>query len=98
MRTFRLIVGSSVITKPIKPPVYSCQRACFSTALRGCGKTQIAKTLSAEGGLNFIVLDTSDCKQKWLGGSAEKLKTVFAEARTKQPSLIFIDELDAVCP
>jgi ATP-dependent 26S proteasome regulatory subunit len=41
---------------------------------------------------------TSDCKQKWLGWSAEKRKTVYAEARTKQPSLIFIDELDAVCP
>lgn len=64
----------------------------------GCGKTQIAKTLSAEGGLNFVALSTSDCKQMWIGWSADKLKTVFAEARAKQPSLIFIDELDAVCP
>jgi transitional endoplasmic reticulum ATPase len=64
----------------------------------GCGKTQIAKTLSAEAGLNFVALSTSDCKQMWIGWSADRLATVFKEARSKQPSLIFIDELDAVCP
>jgi hypothetical protein len=64
----------------------------------GCGKTQIAKTLSAEAGLNFLALFTSDCKQMWIGWSADRLATVFNEARSKQPSLIFIDELDAVCP
>lgn len=64
----------------------------------GCGKTQIAKTLSAEAGLNFTSLSTSDCKARFIGWSAERLATVFKEARAKQPSLIFIDELDAVCP
>jgi DNA replication protein DnaC len=64
----------------------------------GCGKTQIAKTLSNEGGLNFISLSTSDCKQKFIGWSADHLANVFAEAREKQPSLLFIDELDAVTP
>ena len=64
----------------------------------GCGKTQIAKTLSHEAGLNFMVLDTAACKQKWIGWSAAKLSQVFAQAREKQPSLIFIDELDAVTP
>jgi transitional endoplasmic reticulum ATPase len=64
----------------------------------GCGKTQIAKTLSAEGGLNFVALSTSDCKAMWIGWSADKLANVFKEAREKQPTLIFLDELDIVCP
>ena len=64
----------------------------------GCGKTQIAKTLSAKAGLHFIALSTSDCKAMWLGHSADRLATVFSEARTMQPTLLFIDELDAVCP
>jgi hypothetical protein len=64
----------------------------------GCGKTQIARTLSAEAGLNFMSLSTSDCKQMWIGWSADRLAKVFKEAREKQPSLIFIDEIDAVCP
>jgi SpoVK/Ycf46/Vps4 family AAA+-type ATPase len=64
----------------------------------GCGKTQIAKTLSAEGGLNFVALSTADCKAMWIGWSADRLAKVFIEARAKQPSLLFIDELDAVCP
>jgi DNA replication protein DnaC len=64
----------------------------------GCGKTQIAKTLSAKAGLHFIALSTSDCKAMWLGHSADRLATVFNEARAMQPTLLFIDELDAVCP
>jgi transitional endoplasmic reticulum ATPase len=64
----------------------------------GTGKTQCAKTLAAEGGLNFVSLSTSDCKQMRIGWSADRLAKVFKEAREKQPSLIFIDELDAVCP
>ena len=64
----------------------------------GCGKTQIAKTLSAKAGLRFIALSTSDCKAMWLGHSADRLATVFSEARAMQPTLLFIDELDAVCP
>jgi SpoVK/Ycf46/Vps4 family AAA+-type ATPase len=61
-------------------------------------KTQIAKTLSNEAGLNFVALTTSDCKVGWIGHAAAKIAAVFAEARTKQPTLLFIDELDAVCP
>ena len=64
----------------------------------GCGKTQIAKTLGAKAGLHFIALSTSDCKAMWLGHSADRLATVFNGARTMQPTLLFIDELDAVCP
>ena len=55
-------------------------------------------TLAAEGGLNFVPLLTSDCKQMWIGWSADRLNKVFTEARAKQPSLLFIDELDIVCP
>ena len=64
----------------------------------GCGKTEIAKTLSAEAGLNFVALSTADCKVGWIGHAAAKIKEVFIEARAKQPALIFVDELDAVCP
>ena len=52
----------------------------------GCGKTEIAKTLAAEGGLNFVTLSTSDCKAMWIGWSADRLAKVFKEARENQPS------------
>ena len=64
----------------------------------GCGKTQIAKVLSHEAGLNFIALSTSDCKAMFIGWSADRLAKVFTQARAKSPSLIYIDEIDAVCP
>ncbi len=64
----------------------------------GCGKTQIAKTLSTQSGMRFVGLSTSECKVGWIGWGAAAIRTAFAEAREKTPTLIFIDELDAVCP
>jgi hypothetical protein len=47
---------------------------------------------------DVVTLSTSDCKAMWLGHSANRLATVFSEARAMQPTLLFIDEMDAVCP
>ena len=43
-------------------------------------------------------LSTADCKVGWVGHAAAKIKQVFTEARAKQPTLIFLDDIDAVCP
>jgi SpoVK/Ycf46/Vps4 family AAA+-type ATPase len=43
-------------------------------------------------------LSTADCKVGWVGHAAAKIKQVFTEARAKQPTLIFLDEIDALCP
>ena len=64
----------------------------------GTGKTQTACVLSRESGFNFISLSTSDSKVGWIGNACAKVKEVFAEARAKAPSVIFINEQDAVCP
>jgi len=64
----------------------------------GTGKTQTAKVLSGEAGLTFISLSTADAKVDWIGWSAKKIKEIFVEARTKAASLIWLDELDALCP
>jgi AAA+ superfamily predicted ATPase len=64
----------------------------------GVGKTQTARILSREAGFAFVSLSTADCKVGYIGHAAAKIKEIFAEARKKAPCLIFIDELDAVCP
>jgi AAA+ superfamily predicted ATPase len=64
----------------------------------GTGKTQTARVLSREAGFEFVALSTSDAKVGWIGHAAAKVKEVFAKAREHQPVLIFLDELDAICP
>lgn len=64
----------------------------------GTGKTQIARTLSSEGGLSFIGCTTSDIKQGWIGHSTQKVREIFTRARSQAPTILFIDELDTIAP
>ncbi|WP_135454188.1 ATP-binding protein [Mycobacterium sp. DL99] len=80
-------------------------RKSFGHALRsslllwgppGCGKTFLAKSLAGELGLFFIHVGIADILDKWLGNSERNIKGVFEEARQMRPTVLFIDELDAL--
>lgn len=62
----------------------------------GCGKTYLAKALAGELGLYFIHVGIADILQMYLGNSERNVKKVFEEAREMQPTVLFIDELDAL--
>lgn len=62
----------------------------------GTGKTHIARALSNEADAHFISLNGLELESKWVGESEENWRKLFDEAKSKQPSIIFIDELDAV--
>ncbi len=64
----------------------------------GCGKTFFAEKLAEEIGFNFYQIKPSDIQSKWVNASQENIKKLFDEARTNAPSIIFIDELDALVP
>jgi transitional endoplasmic reticulum ATPase len=64
----------------------------------GCGKTFFAERMAEEIGFNFYQLKPSDIQSKYVNESQEKIKNLFDEARENAPSIIFIDELDAVVP
>ena len=64
----------------------------------GTGKTQIARTLANESGLSFVAVSTGDLKASYLGQSANKVKMVFEKVRSQSPAILFIDEIDIVCP
>ncbi|MEM7823971.1 MAG: CDC48 family AAA ATPase [Candidatus Aenigmatarchaeota archaeon] len=64
----------------------------------GCGKTLIAKAVANEAGANFISLAGPEIFSKWYGQTEENLRKVFEEAEKNAPSIIFIDEIDAIAP
>jgi transitional endoplasmic reticulum ATPase len=62
----------------------------------GCGKTHIARATAGECGAVFIPMAITDVLSKWLGESEQHLHEFFVVARRRSPSVIFIDEMDAI--
>ncbi|XP_012931344.1 spermatogenesis-associated protein 5 isoform X3 [Heterocephalus glaber] len=64
----------------------------------GTGKTMIAKAIANEVGAYVSVINGPEIISKFYGETEAKLRQIFAEATLRHPSIIFIDELDALCP
>lgn len=64
----------------------------------GTGKTLIAKAVANESGANFVSLAGPEIFSKWYGQTEENLRKVFDDAEKSAPSIIFIDEIDAIAP
>ena len=62
----------------------------------GTGKTMMAKAIASEAGVPFFAISGSDFVEMFVGVGASRVRDMFAEARKCAPSLIFIDEIDAV--
>lgn len=62
----------------------------------GCGKTMFAEAIATECNAEFISVGISDVLNMWLGQSEQNLSAFFARARSKRPSVLFFDELDAL--
>ncbi|MBI3554579.1 MAG: AAA family ATPase, partial [Elusimicrobia bacterium] len=62
----------------------------------GTGKTTIARVLASQIKASFYLVSPADVFRKWLGESEQAVKDIFEKARDNQPSVIFIDEIDAL--
>jgi len=64
----------------------------------GTGKTLLAKAVANESDAHFIAINGPEIMSKYVGGSEERLREIFEEAEENAPSIIFIDEIDAIAP
>ncbi|OQY40418.1 MAG: cell division protein FtsH [Spirochaetaceae bacterium 4572_7] len=62
----------------------------------GTGKTLMAKAVAGEAGVTFFRLSGADFVEMFVGVGAARVRDLFKQAREKSPSIIFIDELDAI--
>jgi transitional endoplasmic reticulum ATPase len=64
----------------------------------GTGKTLLAKAVANESDSNFILLNGPEIMSKFYGESEKKIRDIFTDAEKNAPSIIFIDEIDAIAP
>jgi AFG3 family protein len=62
----------------------------------GTGKTMLAKACAGEAGVPFFSVSGSDFVEMFVGLGASRVRDLFKQAKEKAPSIIFIDEIDAV--
>src|SRR3989344_3038175 len=64
----------------------------------GTGKTLLAKAVANETESNFILLNGPEIMSKFYGESEKKVRDIFEDAEKNAPSIVFIDEIDAIAP
>lgn len=64
----------------------------------GCGKTFVVRALASTGQLSVHAVKGSELMDKWVGSSERAVRELFRRARDSAPSLVFLDEIDALAP
>jgi len=64
----------------------------------GCGKTFVVRALASSGRLSVHAVKGAELMDKWVGSSEKAVRELFRRARDSAPSLVFLDEIDALAP
>ncbi|TRW82772.1 AAA family ATPase [Mycolicibacterium sp. 018/SC-01/001] len=64
----------------------------------GCGKTYVVRALASSGRLSVHAVKGAELMDKWVGSSEKAVRELFRRARDSAPSLVFLDEIDAMAP
>jgi transitional endoplasmic reticulum ATPase len=77
----------------IRPP-----RGVLLFGAPGTGKTMIAKAIATQSKANFISIKGPEVMSKWVGESEKAIRMIFKKAKQVAPSIVFLDEIDAIAP
>jgi len=64
----------------------------------GCGKTYLVKAIAGTGKANVLSVKGAELLSKWVGDSEKAVRELFRRAREAAPTLVFLDEVDALAP
>ena len=86
------------LTNPAKYQAMGAKipRGCLLVGPPGTGKTLLAKAVAGEAGVPFFSISGSDFVEMFVGVGASRVRDLFKDAKEAAPSIIFIDEIDAV--
>ena len=93
-----------IVQLPLTHPEYfekvgvEPQRGVILYGPPGNGKTLIAKAVATESNAHLEIISGPEILSKWVGESEDNLREVFERARRLQPSVVLIDEIDAIAP
>lgn len=89
-----------VILPMLRPDIFSGLRSPPKGLLLfgppGTGKTLIGKCIAAQAKATFFSISSSSLTSKWIGEGEKMVRALFAVARSRQPSVIFVDEIDSL--
>jgi transitional endoplasmic reticulum ATPase len=87
-----------LVTDPDRAAAYGVQvpSGLLLAGPPGTGKTTIARVFAAQAGCSFYPTSAADLTSKWVGESEASVVRLFARARDNAPSIVFIDEIDAI--
>lgn len=95
-REFREVISQMKKAKHFSKQGIKAPKGILLTGSPGVGKTMFAKALANECGANFMYATGSDFVELYVGVGARRARSMFANARVNSPTVIFIDEIDAL--